>query len=45
MSKPFANQSAGTAPRKKAVGHEALTTEEKQVLSWSSDNVLLEFER
>lgn len=45
MSKPFANQTAGAAPRKKAVGHKALTAEEKQVLSWSSAQRLVEFQR
>ena len=45
MSKPFADQRAGTAPRKKAVGHQALTAEEKRVLGWNSAQRLAEFQR
>ena len=45
MSDQHLNQTAGTGPRKKAVGHEALTAEEKKVLSWSPAERLAEFQR
>jgi hypothetical protein len=39
------NDAATGARKKRAVGHAALSVEEKQVLSWTSEQLLAEFQR
>lgn len=45
MSKDNHNQSTGTGARRKAIGHSSLSDEEKQVLTWNSEQRLTEFQR
>ena len=45
MSNDNLNQGTGTGARRKAIGHSALSKEEKLVLSWNSEERLIEFQR